>query len=180
LGHSMGGHNALIYATEHAADLSALVLVDTNANYPEAAVQFLRRLGDKPAKIFDSFTEAMTRFSLLPRESLLSVEKLRHLASFAFKERADGKWIAKLDRKTLFREPIDGRPLLSQITCPTLIVKAEHSPVLNKEKLDQLCTTLPNGRRAEVADSYHHIMLDNPDGLAQVIGEFLKETVLPR
>jgi len=173
LGHSMGGHNALIYATQHARELAALILVDTDAAYPEAAVQFLRKLGEKPAKEFDSFVEAISRFQLLPRETYISTEKLRYLASFAFAQRPDGKWTAKLDRKTLFREPIDGRPLLGQITCPTLIVRAEHTPVLSNEKINRLVSNLPNGRWVEVKDTHHHVMLDNPAGLVQAVREFL-------
>ena len=173
MGHSMGGHNSIIYATQHARELAALILVDTDAAYPEAAVQFLRKLGEKPAKEFGSFVEAITRFQLLPRETLISTEKLRYLASFAFRERADGKWVAKLDRRTLFREPIDGRLLLSQITCPTLLVRAEHTPLLSHEKINRLMSNLPNGRWVEVKDTYHHVMLDNPDGLVKVVREFL-------
>jgi len=173
MGHSMGGHNALIYATQHARELAALILVDTDAAYPEAAVQFLRKLGEKPAKEFDSFVEAISRFQLLPRETYISTEKLRYLASFAFAQRSDGKWTAKLDRKTLFREPIDGRPVLGQITCPTLIVRAEHTPVLSNEKITRLVSNLPNGRWVEVKDTHHHVMLDNPAGLVQAVREFL-------
>ncbi len=175
MGHSMGGHNSIIYATQHAQELAALILVDTDAAYPEAAVQFLRKLGEKPAKEFDSFVEAISRFQLLPRETYISTEKLRYLASFAFHERPDGKWTAKLDRKTLFRDPIDGRPFLSQITCPTLIVRAEHSPLLSHEKINRLVSNLPNGRWVEVKDTYHHVMLDNPEGLVKAVREFLAD-----
>jgi esterase len=175
MGHSMGGHNSIIYATQHAQELAALILVDTDAAYPEAAVQFLRKLGEKPAKEFDSFVEAISRFQLLPRETYISTEKLRYLASFAFSERPDGKWTAKLDRKTLFREPIDGRPFLAQITCPTLIVRAQHSPLLSHEKIKRLVNSLPHGRWVEVKDTYHHVMLDNPDGLVKAVREFLAD-----
>ncbi len=177
LGHSMGGHNAVIYATEHAAEMAALVMVDTNVSYPESAVKFLSELGEKPAKVFDSFAEAVSRFRVLPRESVFSKERLHYIASFAFKERVDGKWTSKLDRRTLFRDPVDGRELLSKITCPALIVKAENSPVLNQEKLERICSGVPNGRWAEVKDCYHHIMLDNPEGLIEVVQRFLEEVV---
>ena len=173
MGHSMGGHNSIIYATQHAQELAALILVDTDAAYPEAAVQFLRKLGEKPAKEFDSFVEAISRFQLLPRETYISTEKLRYLASFAFAERPDGKWTAKLDRKTLFREPIDGRPFLAQITSPTLIVRAQHSPLLSHDKINRLVSNLPHGRWIEVKDTYHRVMLDNPEGLVQAAREFL-------
>lgn len=175
MGHSMGGHNALIYATQYARELTALILVDTDATYPEAAVRFLRRLGEKPAKEYESFPEAIAGFQLLPRETRLAEDKLRALASFAFMQRPSGKWVAKLDRRTLFREPIDGRPLLSSITCPTLIVRAQHSPVLSEEKLAQLVRQLPHGRGVAVRDTYHHVMLDNPEGLIQAVRDFLAD-----
>lgn len=175
MGHSMGGHNSVIYATEHASELSALILVDTDVSYPPTAVEFLRKLGEKPAKVFDSLLEALSRFQLLPRETFISTEKLRYLASFAFRELPDGKWTAKLDRKTLFREPIDGRPLLGQISCSTLIVRAQNTPILSLEKINRLVSNLPNGRWVEVPDTYHHVMLDNPEGLVQVVRKFLNE-----
>ena len=68
--------------------------------------------------------------------------------------------------------PVNGRPFLAQITCPTLIVRAEHSP-LAREKIDRLAGSLPDGRWAEVKDTYHHVMLDNPDGLVRAVREFL-------
>jgi pimeloyl-ACP methyl ester carboxylesterase len=175
MGHSMGGHNALIYATQYARDLAALILVDTDATYSAAAVQFLRRLGERPAKEYSSLVEAIAHFQLLPRETFISHERLRYLASFAFAERLPGKWTAKLDRRTLFREPIDGQPLLSHITCPTLIVRAQHSLVLSDKKLTRLVHHLPRARWVEVKDSYHHVMLDNPDGLVRAVRDFLAD-----
>ena len=177
LGHSMGGHNTLIYAAENADKLDALILVDIEPGYPEAAVELLRGIGENPAKVFDSFQEAISRFRVFPRESLVSVDKLRYLASFAFTELPDGNWTAKLDRRTLFREPIDGWPLLPRVTCPTLIVKAQNSPVLTLEKLERMCAWLPNSRWVEVPSTYHHVMLDNPDGFIDVVQKFLQEVL---
>lgn len=173
IGHSMGGHNALIYATQYAQDLTALILVDTPASYSEGATRFLAKLGAQPAREFNSLTEAISAFRLLPRENLTSPDMLRTLAAFAFTQLPSGKWTAKLDRRTLFREPIDGRPLLSHITCPTLFVRAEHSPVLSLDKLTTIMGSLPNGRWVEIKNCHHHIMLDNPTGLIQAVQEFL-------
>ena len=177
LGHSMGGHNTLIYAAEHAQELDALILVDIEPGYSDAAVKLLRAMGEKPARVFDSFQEALARFRVFPRESLVSGDKLRYLASFAFTELPDGKWTAKLDRRTLFREPINGWSLLPRITCPTLVVKAQHSPVLTPKKLDRLGAGLPNSRWVEVPNTYHHVMLDNPDGFINAVHEFLHEVL---
>ena len=75
------------------------------------------------------------------------------------------------------REPIDGWSLLPRIGCPTLIVKAQHSPVLTPKKLERMCTGLPNSRWVEVPHTYHHVMLDNPDGFISVVREFLHEVL---
>ena len=104
--------------------------MDTDAAVPQAAVEFLRKLGEKPAKEFDSFAVAVSRFRVLPSESLMTTGRLHYIASFAFKEHADGKWVSKLDRNTLFREPVDGLPLLGQIPCPTLVVCEEYTAPL--------------------------------------------------
>jgi pimeloyl-ACP methyl ester carboxylesterase len=107
----------------------------------------------------------------------MSAEKLHYLASFAFKERTDGKWVSKLDRRTLFREPVNGLPLLGHVTCPTLIVRAEHTPLLSDRKIERLVSGLPNGRWIEVKNTYHHVMLDNPEELVKVVQEFLTKVV---
>jgi len=177
IGHSMGGHNSLIYGTQYAHDLAALILVDTPASYSEGATRFLAKLGAQSAREFSSLAEAVGTFRLMPRETLTSEDRLRTLAAYAFTQLPSGKWTAKMDRRTLFREPIDGRPLLSQITCPTLIVRAEHSPVLSSNKLSTIMVSLPNGRWVEVKDCYHHIMLDNPTGLIQAVQRFLAEVL---
>ena len=176
LGHSMGGHNTMVYAADHAERLRALILVDIEPGYPEAAVALLRRLGNKPEKIYNSLREAIGSFKVFPRGSEMSVHKLRYLASFAFEE-TEGKWHAKLDRKTLFREPVDAWSVLPRITCPTLIVKGEHSPVLTAQKLDRMCASLPDAQWVEVPDTHHHVMHDNPEAFIDVIEQFLERVL---
>jgi esterase len=59
IGHSMGGHNALIYAAQHARELAALIVVDTAASYSEEAVRFLGKLAAQPAREFASLEDAV-------------------------------------------------------------------------------------------------------------------------
>lgn len=177
IGHSMGGHNSMVYAADHAERLRALILVDIEPGYPENAVALLRRLGNKPERMYDSLQEAIGNFKVFPRGSEMSAQKLRYLASFAFAETDDGKWHAKLDRKTLFREPVDAWSMLPRITCPTLIVKGEHSPVLTVKKLDRMCASLPDAHWVEVPGTHHHVMHDNPPAFIEVVEQFLKRVL---
>jgi hypothetical protein len=46
--------------------------------------------------------------------------------------------------------------------------------------MERLVGGLPNGRWTEVKNSYHHVMLDNPEGLVKVAQEFLGNQVIGR
>jgi len=101
MGHSMGGHNSIIYATRHAQELAALILVDTDAAIPrQQCSSYASWEKNQPKNSTHSWRRSVG-FSSSARDVHL-VRKLRYLASFAFAERPDGKWTAKLDRKPSF------------------------------------------------------------------------------
>jgi pimeloyl-ACP methyl ester carboxylesterase len=175
VGHSMGGHNAMLYAARPNAKVRAMAVVDSTPDYSERAVQFLRMVAGRPARRFDSLEEACAAFRLLPRETKATPEVLRHIAGFTFRQNGDGKWIHKLDRRTLIREPLDVWDLLPRISCPALVVRAAESFVLDREAARRMADALPDGRLVEIANSYHHVMLDNPDAFANALREFLAD-----
>ena len=120
VGHSMGGHSVMVYAVEHSDRLRAMVAIDSIPAYPEHAVAALSAIADRPASVYESL-----------RETLAAPEILRHVAELSFRRRADGKWMHKMDRRTLRREPIQLDGELERIRCPALLVKAALSPVLS-------------------------------------------------
>ncbi len=75
----------------------------------------------------------------------------------------------------MIREPSRVWKSLHRIACPVLIVKITKSPLLDREVAKKMVAQLPNGRLAEVDDSYHHVMLDNPSGLIEVIRNFVSD-----
>ena len=58
VGHSMGGHNAILYAASRAAAIRALVVADSTPDYSQRAVDFLRSYADRPPRFFDSLDDA--------------------------------------------------------------------------------------------------------------------------
>jgi pimeloyl-ACP methyl ester carboxylesterase len=56
---------------------------------------------------------------------------------------------------------------------PALIVKIAKSPLLDREVARKMVAQLAHGQLAEVDDSYHHVMLDNPAALIDVIRDFI-------
>ncbi len=175
VGHSMGAHNVLAYASEHSEKLRAIVALDPPPDYTERAVEFLQSIAEKPARRFDSLEEAVRNFKVLPRETLAKKEILEHVALRSFRRHDDGSWIHKIDRRTMIREPSRVWKSLNRIACPALIVKLTRSPLLELEVAKKMIGQLKNGRLVELDDSYHHVMLDNPTGLIEVIRAFVGE-----
>ena len=92
VGHSMGGHNVMVYASRHPEKLRAMVAIDSPADYPERAVGCLRGFSERPGKRFKSLEEAMANFRMLPRETLATKEVLRmpRVTPFARRRKASG------------------------------------------------------------------------------------------
>ena len=175
LGHSMGAHNVLVYASRNSAKLRAMVAIDTPPDYSKYAVEFLRTYAEKPPRRFESHEEAIASFKVLPRETRARKEILDHIARHTYKRTEDGSWTHKLDRRTLMREPLQVWDQLSQIKCPALIVKVTQSPVLDIEAARRMIAILPDARLTEIADSFHHVMFDNPVALIAALRSFAAE-----
>ncbi len=175
IGHSMGGHNSLLYAAAHGRKLRGLVVVDTLPEYPQAAVDFLRTLAEKRPPRYASIEKAVENFRLLPRETLARKEVLDHVARHTFRRDSDGTWIHKVDRRTFIREPLSIWNGLKDIACPALVLKVSMSPMMPAEQGRRMASFLPRGRYAEIDHAHHHAMLDNPEGFISSLGSFLDE-----
>src|SRR5262249_12494292 len=101
-------------------------------------------------------------------------EVMRQVALNSFRQDSDGKWIHKMDRRTMLREPIDGWPLLSQIQCPALYVRPASSPMPGNYA-EGIAAKMPNGRLANVPDAHHHVLLKNPQALIRALQEFFNQ-----
>lgn len=178
VGHSMGGHTVLAYSVEHSARLRAMVVIDSTPLYPDYAVEQLRKIAGRPAPEYDSLEAAVGAFRTLPGETQATPEIMQHVARLSFRQRADGKWVHKMDRRTLIREPIQLRTDdLAGIRCPALLVKPTGSPLLTPEFMNKMAGKMERGRVVMVENSNHHVPLDNPAGLVAAMGPFLAEVL---
>ena len=177
VGHSMGGHSVMVYAVEHSERLRAMVAIDSIPAYPEHAIAALNALADRPASAYESLDDAVASVRLLPAERLAAPKILRHVAELSFRQRADGKWVHKMDRLILRREPIQLDRELERIRCPVLLIKAAQSPVLSASFARAMAARMAHGRMVQLENSNHHALIDNPSGLVAVMAPFLAETV---
>jgi pimeloyl-ACP methyl ester carboxylesterase len=175
VGHSMGGHNVMVYASMYPEKLRAMVAIDSPADYPQRAIEMLRGFSERPGKRFKSLEEAKANFRMLPRETLARPEVLQHAAHHTFRETPEGEWIHKLDRRTTIREPINLGDDLAKITCRALYVKVLKSQFPTLDQAKAMVAMMPQGQLAVLPDSYHHAMFDNPGGLVAILKEFLRD-----
>ena len=165
VGHSMGGHNSMVYGgISKANKLKSLVIVDSLAYVPGLEdEEFYRRLKDYPLPIYNTLEGAIERFRLAPEETFASPEMLRHIAHYSVKGLASGKWKLKFDKNAfLLWSPLDARDYIGNIQCPMIFVRGAKSSVVPRDKAEEIVRLCPRGKLVEIKRAYHHVFLDNP------------------
>jgi pimeloyl-ACP methyl ester carboxylesterase len=176
IGMSMGGINALSFASRNWSDLTSLVCVDVGPfvqlENTKTLISFVQENTRHPS--FDDFVAAALAHNPRRKEDLL-----RHSLTHTTRELSDGSWAWKMDR----RETLNLVELAEQlnkleatcpnIQCPTLVVRGAESRVFSEKDATRFASLLPNGQLAIVQNSGHTVQGDNPKGLIDVMQNFL-------
>jgi pimeloyl-ACP methyl ester carboxylesterase len=175
VGHSMGGHNAIAAAAWHPERVRGLVIVDSRPAIPAERLAQMKERGARPLRRHPTLEAAVAAFRLLPPDTVADPALLAHLAQESVAGR-DGAFSLRFDPACYAaREPVDGWPLLSRITAPTLVVRGELSPILPRPMAERLRAEIPGAGLVEVPDAYHHLVLDRPDAFSRALRGFLDE-----
>jgi pimeloyl-ACP methyl ester carboxylesterase len=135
----------------------------------------LRDMGTRPSRNYATNEELIARYRLEPAGTMIAApEVVRHVARYSGRQFPDGSWRHKFDRSlyAIF-ERLDAMPCWNDIKIPALLVKGEHSDRIDAEGLAQIRARSPQVALAEVPNSDHHIMLDNPAGFVEAVTAFL-------
>src|SRR5213594_1102179 len=169
VGHSMGGHNAMAFAAWHPDRVSRLVIVDSRPTIPPDRLDRMHARGHRAPRLHPDPDSAARAFRLLPRETVAVPELLRHLALEGFVERGGG-WVYRFDPACNgSRSPVDACPLLGRIQAPTLIVRAELSPVLPPELDARLRAEIPAAPLVEITGAYPPLVMERPAAFVHAI-----------
>ena len=180
VGHSLGGHSAIRFVGRHSDLIAGLVVIDTSP--------FFR--GGPPLAKVRSFMLGATEFNSMD-EAIDYVRshnpgrdptKLRRSLKHSLRRLPDGRWTWKRDQRHLddtyfadaLKELRSLLPLVSKISCPTLVVRGENS-ALPAEDAAKFSSLLPNGRTVTVEHAGHNVQSDNPSGLVDALCPFLAE-----
>ena len=178
VGHSMGGRNSMLFASQYPEKLKQLVLVDVGPDLdPRGSNRIAQEVINVPEE-FDTFEDL---FQYMNKQNRFAPERvMRRRLQYASKELPNGKFGWRYDRE--IRESrrrgdvtptLDLWPALPKITCPTLIVRGTETDLLTPETAQRMVDTLPNGKLVEVEKAGHMVFEDNPEGFFDAVRPFL-------
>ncbi|WP_369138532.1 alpha/beta fold hydrolase [Modestobacter versicolor] len=170
VGHSMGGWVAVSVGVEHAAEVSALVVVDSPLNDRPPDEERLRERR-RPHRVYASVEEAMTRFRTLPPQEVLLPYVREHVARGSLRP-VEGGWTWAFD-PDFFGTRLLLRDLLPGVTVPLTLLRCEHglvSAAMAAEMAGLVRGPMPV---VELPDAGHHPMLDQPLALVATLRTLL-------
>lgn len=171
VGAATGGNIALLWASQHPAQVLTVTVVDPGLSLDPAISRAVREQMVREFR-FPSLAEARAR---MPFSQHWAPEIREHYSSHSFEQTADGQFQWRyhppgvVETEHLLETPIWDR---IDIRCPLLAVRGSASAVFTPDRMDELCRRVPGSRRAEVAAD-HRVSQDNPAGLAALLDEFV-------
>jgi pimeloyl-ACP methyl ester carboxylesterase len=180
LGHSMGGHVALLHAARHggARRPRALVVVDV-ARGVGGRTRRLMRLALATRRSYRTREEAISRFRFLPPAPGAREELRERIAAASVREEPGGRFAFKFDPRWFALPPAEA-PVLEHVGTPTLIVRGAESPILSREGAQSLAREIRDARLVEIEGAEHNVHLEEPEKFLEAVGGFLSEVHSPR
>ncbi len=180
IGHSMGGAVAIHVAARGRVEVAALVLVDCGPPPTAEVAARLAAAADDAATAsyasVDDYVARMTKAQPLARPSELELA-----AGRALRPDGHGRLVSRCDPAMRpdpeLMQPIERSAIrwaLAAVECPVLVVRGSASAILDAAALRRIDEMGGDVTVRTVPHAGHAVMLDNPDGLAAVIDDFLR------
>jgi pimeloyl-ACP methyl ester carboxylesterase len=182
VGQSMGGLNSIAYSIGHSAKMKGLVVVDVGPEINSAGTQRIREFSSTPElESLEAFLERAVKFN-----PIRDPRVLRRSLFYNLRQLPTGKWSLKHDQRRAsddsWRIAAEQRERIlrdvSNISCPTLIVRGGKSDVLSDDAAERFAHMLPHARWVRVDNAGHNVQGDNPRGLLDAMNPFLREVGL--
>ena len=174
VGTSMGGLIGIFLASHAGTPIHKLVVNDVGPRIPVAGLQ---RVADYVGQVFayDSI-ERMERFmrTIAATFGKLTDEQWRHMTIHSSRQLEDGRYTLAYDPgiaenfKTLDLKDVDLWPVWDAIHCPTLVLRGEHSDVLNHADAIAMTERGPQAKLVEFPGMGHAPALMAEDQIAVV------------
>lgn len=181
LGHSMGGINAIVYASQHPNRVRRLLVEDAGPGAFESspgASRIRKELETTPA-VFATWQEASTFMRAL-RPTVTEDARQQRLRNM-LKQMSDGSFTWRYDHAgisatRLNPDParvVDLRPHVAAIDCETLVVRGGRSDYLQPDMVRAMQALNPIIRTVDIPEAGHYIHDDQPAMFNAVVADFL-------
>ena len=181
VGHSMGGRNALEFASQHPERLEKLVIEDIGPDQGHEGLEIIQRMIELVPTPFASRSEAREFFEK-KFESLISFHDqpsvIRQFFYTNLEEKADGTTNWRFSKKGILEALQIGHTgsrwnLVESLKCPTLWVRGDRSKDLSRAMFEEILRRNPVIEGKEIANSGHWVHFDQPDAFITVVKDFL-------
>ena len=177
IGHSMGGMNAMTYAGRNPNAVWALILIDVGPEISVDGAQEVRQFvaGPYAMESLDAWVDHTHKYY-----PYRSKERIRARLAVSLRETDDGQMAKQFDER--FREASFGGvaranddiwDIARAVSCPTLLLHGEKSPVFKREQAEAFAEANPHVELVTIAEAGHSVAGDQPDAFVSEIGRFL-------
>jgi esterase len=172
VGLSMGGRNAMYFASKRPEAVRRLVIVDIGPEISRKTTQ--APPGPPEPETWDSIEQAAQH--LYRGNPYPGIHYYRWVASHSLKARPDGRlvwqWHPSVKERRA-QSDIDWWALLKTIPAPTLVLRGAESTVLDRDVGERMASMLPQGTFVEIPRAVHTLHEDNPDAVVAALRAFL-------
>ena len=182
VGHSMGAIVAVAYTALHPDRVSRLVIVDMGPEVNQAGIKRMLEQRSIRREEYASLQEVIEYLRLgdpFAKPELLELE-----AKYVTKRLPNNKLTWKHDKrldeligKRGKLEVADWWGLITDITCPTLVIHGSESDLLEYEIAAEMANTMLKATLAEIEGAGHNVPMDKPDVFEKVVSNFLYPSI---
>ena len=171
-GHSMGALHTTCYAAMMPERVAGLIHVDIEPRPPDWNRKYLLNLYRDLPYDYSTIEEYVDEIAKNCPHA--EPARMTRYAALALNPAPDGRLRCRYDREVLRSfEGYDLRPGLGNIACPALLVRGAESQVMTRPATEEMARAIPRAEIAEVPDSAHPVMMENPAAFQRVVLDFL-------
>lgn len=187
VGLSLGSRTSMAYARENSARITRLALCDMGPQMAKVGAVGLKdnmtATAERPPS---SFTLEQALKFYRGQWPSLDEASLERLVGNSLVRGDEGLYSNRYDRRLADITTKAAIPeidflwdALTHIQCPTLVMRGEHSPILDDDISSRMVRALPDGRLYVFKDTGHSLPRLRPEMFANVVRAFLKDEQLP-
>ena len=166
VGHSMGGLVTYATAHSHGAELAGAIIVDSYFPHREEGDSW-RTFRQTQRRVHADPSDLLARFRLMPATEPRFPFAIDHVARHSMAEVAGG-WSWKFDPKVFAHDGVTLEDILPVTECPTMVVRGDGG-LLTENDARAIAYRLGGADMVTIRDSGHHVPLDQPIALANLI-----------